>query len=84
MVHEIKTVRLSSKRQISIPKAFKMLNEGDQVLMEIENDKIIIRPIPKNYNLDEITRANLEVLRENWDSEEDEKAYAHLQKYRKK
>ena len=34
--------------------------------------------------LDDVTKANLEVLRENWDSDEDEKAYAHLQKYMKK
>ncbi len=47
-----KTVRLSSKRQISIPKAIceKLgVDRGQELILEEEGGRIILQPKPKNY-----------------------------------
>jgi len=46
------TAKLSSKYQIVIPKRIRRelnLNSGDELIMKVEDDKIIIRPKPKSY-----------------------------------
>ncbi len=44
--------KLSSKYQIVIPKKIRKklsLNAGDELIMKVEDDKIIMRPKPKSY-----------------------------------
>ncbi|MDI6734968.1 MAG: AbrB/MazE/SpoVT family DNA-binding domain-containing protein [bacterium] len=46
------TAKLSSKYQIVIPKKIRRklnLNSGDELIMKVEDDKIIMRPKPKSY-----------------------------------
>ena len=46
------TAKLSSKYQIVIPKKIRKklnLNSGDELIMKVEDDKIIMRPKPKSY-----------------------------------
>lgn len=46
------TAKLSSKYQIVIPKRIRRelkLNSGDELIMKVEDDKIIMRPKPKSY-----------------------------------
>ncbi|HIH37425.1 AbrB/MazE/SpoVT family DNA-binding domain-containing protein [Candidatus Woesearchaeota archaeon] len=74
---EIRTVRISSKRQITIPKSFKNLREGQDALLISRNDEIIIKPIK------EVTEAALlseKALAECWNCTEDEEAFAYFQK----
>lgn len=83
MLKEVKTVRVSSKRQISLPTSFKKLKGGDKVLMKIEDDKIIIEPFTQ-YSIEELCSLNSQkAFEENWLLKEDEVAYGHLQKYKK-
>lgn len=45
-------VKLSSRHQVVIPKeARKKLNlhAGDQLVVEVEKEKVVMRPRPKNY-----------------------------------
>ena len=45
-------VKLSSRHQVVIPKeARKKLNlhAGDQLIVEVEKEKVVMRPRPKNY-----------------------------------
>ena len=47
-----KIVKLSSKYQVVIPKEARKklgLRAGDQLAVEVEGEKIILRPRPKNY-----------------------------------
>ncbi len=46
------TAKLSSKYQIVIPKKIRRklnLNSGDELIMKVEDEKIIMRPKPKSY-----------------------------------
>lgn len=46
------TAKLSSKYQIVIPKKIRKklnLNSGDELIMKVEDDKIVMRPKPKSY-----------------------------------
>lgn len=46
-----KRIAVSSKRQISIPKEFfDSLNIGNEVMIELEENKMVIRPIRENGN----------------------------------
>lgn len=78
MIEEIKTVKLSSKRQISIPKSFKALKDGAKAIMKIENNRIIIEPIEDVKEYLDISKISQKAFEENWLSKEDEKAYGHL------
>ena len=47
-----KIVKLSSKYQVVIPKEARKklgLRAGDQLAVEVEGGKVIVRPRPKNY-----------------------------------
>ena len=70
----LKTVKLSSRRQITIPKSFKILSSGENAILKIEESCIKI--IPQKFSKE--TYLNEESLKENWLSEEDEKNYKHL------
>ncbi|MFW5704600.1 MAG: AbrB/MazE/SpoVT family DNA-binding domain-containing protein [Nanoarchaeota archaeon] len=85
MIEEIKTIKISSKRQITIPSSFDSIKAGGKALLKIEGNKIIIEPI-KEYNtqIDELSLINENMLKEDWLSEEDEKAYGHLKELIKK
>ena len=70
----LKTVKLSSKRQITIPKSFEVLSSGENAILEIDENCIKITP----QKFSKETYLNEETLKENWLSEEDEKNYKHL------
>ncbi len=45
-------VTLSSKNQIAIPKAARQqlaIGPGDQLILEVEKDSLILKPRPKSY-----------------------------------
>lgn len=45
-------VTLSSKNQIAIPKAARKklaIGPGDQLILDVENDSLILKPKPKSY-----------------------------------
>jgi len=47
-----KIVKLSSKHQVVIPREARKklgLRAGDQLAVEVEREKVILRPRPKNY-----------------------------------
>jgi len=79
---EIKTVKISEKGQISIPKDIRnlmKLKEGETLMMITDNDRIIIEKsanIKKKLKLTEGTKTMImseESLKKDWDNEYDEK-----------
>ena len=47
-------VTLSSKNQIAIPKAARKklaIGPGDQLILDIEQDSLILKPKPKSYTI---------------------------------
>ena len=77
MNQEIKTIHVSSKRQVTIPKSFSLIKEGDKALVITEKDRIIIKPYPKVMS--ETALLSEKALAECWNSKEDEEAFAYLQ-----
>ena len=48
----IALVKLSSKHQVVIPKKVRKrlgLHAGDQLVVEVEGEKVVLHPRPKNY-----------------------------------
>ena len=48
----IRIVKLSSRHQVVIPKEARKrlgLHAGDQLVVEIEGEKVVLHPRPKNY-----------------------------------
>ncbi|MCD6231859.1 AbrB/MazE/SpoVT family DNA-binding domain-containing protein [Candidatus Aerophobetes bacterium] len=48
----IAIVKLSSRHQVVIPKEARKklgLHAGDQLIVEVEKEKVVMRPRPKNY-----------------------------------
>ena len=46
-------VTLSSKNQISIPKAARKklaIGPGDQLILDVERDSLVLKPKPKSYS----------------------------------
>ncbi|MDD9953838.1 MAG: AbrB/MazE/SpoVT family DNA-binding domain-containing protein [Candidatus Woesearchaeota archaeon] len=74
---EIRTVTISSKRQITIPKAFSALQEGAQAMVINDGEKMIIKPLPKHVS--EAALLSQAALAECWNSPEDDEAFAYLQ-----
>ena len=74
---EIRTVTISSKRQITIPKSFSDFSEGEQALIMGDKNKLIIKPMRK---VNETALLSEKALEECWNSQEDEEAFAYLQK----
>jgi len=80
MIKEMKTIKLTSKRQISIPRSFDLLKEGDSAYIKVENNRVIIEPIRNSEELAvEMGALSQRALSECWDSKEDEKAFSYLQ-----
>jgi len=76
MVQEIRTVRISTKRQITIPKTFSAFKQGDKALIMGEGDRIIIKPL---RDISETALLSESSLGECWNSAEDGDAFAYLQ-----
>jgi virulence-associated protein VagC len=75
---EYKTVKLSSKRQISIPTSFTQFKEGKKALLIRNGSEIVIKPIvEEEYN--ESAILSEKAFAESWNSKEDEEAFAYLQ-----
>lgn len=51
---EIKQITVSEKRQMTIPKRFyEKLGLGNDIICELRNDEIVLRPIPKEGDFSE-------------------------------
>ncbi|MBN1646282.1 AbrB/MazE/SpoVT family DNA-binding domain-containing protein [Candidatus Woesearchaeota archaeon] len=74
---EIRTVKISAKRQITIPKSFIEFREGEDALIIARKDEVVIRPMRE---VNETALLSERALAECWDSPEDEEAFAYLQK----
>jgi len=75
---EIEITRLSSRGQVVIPHNMRYdLKEGDKLIVIRKDDEIIFRK-PKKF-LSETSALSEKAFRENWDSKEDEEAFAYLQ-----
>jgi bifunctional DNA-binding transcriptional regulator/antitoxin component of YhaV-PrlF toxin-antitoxin module len=79
MINEYKTVRLSSKRQISIPKSFKKFKEGGKALLIGKRDEIILKPIEEVKEIDGFGLLSEKAFAESWNSKENDEAFAYLQ-----
>ena len=77
MTTTIKTAKISSKRQITIPKDFTAFREGKKALLIGKDGKIIIKPLPEDF--DETTILSEKSLAKSWNSKEDDEAFAYLQ-----
>ncbi len=77
MTLDIRTVRISSKRQITIPKAFTAFKQGEKALVVSKGDELLIKPFPEDVN--EAALLSELALGECWNSKEDEEAFAYLQ-----
>lgn len=74
------TAKLTKKNQASIPKEireFLSVGPGDSVQYEIEDDRVILS---KHEMLDRKWHEALGDTLEEWSSDEDERAFEHLQK----
>ncbi|MCB0341106.1 MAG: AbrB family transcriptional regulator [Pseudobdellovibrionaceae bacterium] len=75
----MKPVKLTSKNQASVPKEireFLAVGPGDSIVYEIENDKVVVR---KAQGLDLQWHSAVSDLLDEWNSQEDEEAFEHLQ-----
>lgn len=77
MIREFKTVKISLKRQISIPRAFRQFKEGRKAILIAKGDELILKPF--NENMTETALLTEKLLAESWLSEEDEQAFKYLQ-----
>ena len=77
MNKEIRTVRISSKRQITIPKTFYAFEKGKKALIINRGNEMIIKPFPEEIS--EAALLSEAALGECWNSKEDEEAFAYLQ-----
>ena len=74
---EIRTVRISGKRQITIPKAFGDFKEGEDALLIGRKNEVIIKPM-RLVNAEALLSEK--ALGKSWKSKEDDKAFSFLQK----
>jgi AbrB family looped-hinge helix DNA binding protein len=83
-IKDIRTVRITSKGQISIPASLRAragFKEGSKVSVIAYEDKVELRPLNKMTKMSDAmfaTFASEEVLAKNWLSEEDEEAWSDL------
>ena len=86
MILNMKTMTMTKKGQISIPKVARDamgVKEGDKLVAIFKEDQMILRPLKtlKNkINPGETAILSEKSLAKDWLSEEDEKAWAYLQK----
>src|SRR6056297_2936610 len=78
MIETIRTAKISSKRQITLPKEFSQFKPGEKTLIIAKNGEVTIKPMPKNIS--ETALLSEAALEEAWNSKEDEEAFSYLQK----
>lgn len=81
---EMKTATITSKGQISIPVGIrnKKFKEGTKVAILTFNDRIEIRPMKQVVKALETVLISEDVLAKDWNSKEEDDAWAYLQKER--
>lgn len=87
MIKEIRSVNVSSKRQITIPSEFKKIKAGDKAVIVATENEIIIKPmkqVEKKLTEELIEKhepaiASEKALAEAWNSKEDKEAFEYLQ-----
>jgi AbrB family looped-hinge helix DNA binding protein len=80
-ITDIKTVRITSKGQISIPSTVRAkagFKEGTKISVVAYKDRVELRPLKKMSDTMFAMLASEEVLAKNWLSEEDEEAWKDL------
>ncbi|MEK6844419.1 MAG: AbrB/MazE/SpoVT family DNA-binding domain-containing protein [Nanoarchaeota archaeon] len=82
-IKEIRTVRITSKGQISIPSAVRAkagFEEGAKINIVAYDDRVELRPMKKEKITDAMMAmlASEKVLAKNWLSKEDEEAWKDL------
>lgn len=82
-IKEIRTVRITSKGQISIPSAIRAragFKEGEKINVVAYNDRVELRPMKKEKMSDAMFAmlASEEVLAEAWNTPEEDEAWKDL------
>ena len=72
---DIKTVKISEKRQITLPSSLNF-RKGAKALLINRGDEVVIRPVSE---ANEAAILSEKALTECWDSKEDEEAFAYFQ-----
>ena len=75
MINEIKSVKITGKGQISIPKEIrkkKGFKEGDKVILTVYEDKIELRPLSYIEEKFGAAIASEKSLSKEWDGEDEE------------
>ena len=81
MVREIKTIKITEKGQIVIPKIMRMLEgfkEGSRINMIAYEDKIELRPIDRINESLLTMLASEKVLARDWNTKEEDEAWKNL------
>lgn len=76
----VKTVTLSSKRQIAIPSDINIagFHEGDKIAVITFNDRIELRPLDKLKKIPLTAIASEDVLGKEWNTKEEDEAWKDL------
>ncbi|MFT4311500.1 MAG: AbrB/MazE/SpoVT family DNA-binding domain-containing protein [Candidatus Woesearchaeota archaeon] len=81
MISNIKTVKITEKGQIVIPKELrdkKGFKKGDKVAIMSYEDKIVLRPLMIVSERMQTAYASEESLAKEWDSKEEDEAWKNL------
>jgi AbrB family looped-hinge helix DNA binding protein len=81
MIEEIKTTKITSKGQISIPKILrksKGFKEGDKLAIITYEDRIELRPLFQVNEKMETAYSSEKLLSKDWNSEEEDEAWKDL------
>jgi len=78
MIETIRTAKISSKRQITLPKELTQFKAGEKTLIIAKDGEVIIKPLPKQFS--NTALLSEQALGEAWNSKEDEEAFSYLQK----
>lgn len=81
MIEEIKTTKITSKGQVSIPKAlrkFKGFKEGDKLAVITYEDRIELRPLFQVNEKMETAYSSEKLLAKDWNSKEEDEAWKDL------
>lgn len=81
MITEIKTVTITEKGQIVIPKSLRKIKEfktGNKIAIIAYEDRIELKPLSKINEKMETAYASEKSLAKEWNSKEEEKAWKNL------
>jgi AbrB family looped-hinge helix DNA binding protein len=81
MITEIKTVTITEKGQIVIPKSFReshYFKEGEKIAIISFKDRIELRPLLKVSEKMETAYASEKVLSKDWKTSKEDKAWKNL------